>query len=169
MTVATAFVDKDTTDIPVSTDVELFVGDLSHFCVESQLTELFARFGQVQDCRIRRSENRGHSLMYGFVKMQNLEQATKAAQILNDFMFMGRQIRLVSSFFSVTLSFSFSFSFVIGLSLCLSLCLSLSACLSLYHTFTHLLTVSVTTAECKSAQRTEPHCLKRLVPARTCT
>ncbi len=74
-------------------NVELFVGDLSFFCVESHLLELFRPFGTIVDARVRRSDNKGHSLMYGFVKMENLTEAENAARALNDRLYMGRTLR----------------------------------------------------------------------------
>jgi RNA recognition motif-containing protein len=76
-----------------SPKIELFVGDLSFFCQEQNLLELFEPFGHIVEARVRRSDNKGHSLMYGFVKMSNLAEAEKAAQALNDKLFMGRSLR----------------------------------------------------------------------------
>ena len=72
---------------------ELFVGDLSFFCREEHLLDLFSTFGTIVDARVRRSDNKGHSLMYGFVKMENLSDAERAAEALNDRLYMGRSLR----------------------------------------------------------------------------
>lgn len=73
--------------------VELFVGDLSYFCTEEQLRELFGNFGHVVEARIRRSERGGHSLMHGFVKMTSLDDAQRSANALDNKMYMGRRLR----------------------------------------------------------------------------
>jgi RNA recognition motif-containing protein len=77
---------------------EVFVGDLSFFCREYHLYQLFSKFGRVAGARIRRSESNHQSLMYGFVKMTNAEQARVAASALEDKLFMGRTMRLVRCF-----------------------------------------------------------------------
>ena len=74
-------------------NIELFVGDLSFFCAEDNLLDLFRPFGLVTNVRVRRSENGGHSLMYGFVTMRNLTDAESAAQALNGMLYMGRSLR----------------------------------------------------------------------------
>lgn len=74
--------------------VELFVGDLSFFCVEEDLVPLFAPYGRVLDAVVCRSDTRGHSLLYGFVKMSDRESANKAATALNQMSFMGRTLRV---------------------------------------------------------------------------
>ncbi len=72
---------------------ELFVGDLSYFCGEEQLYDLFGQFGGILDVRIKRSDAKGKTLMYGFVKMESLKSALLAAKELNGTLFMGRALR----------------------------------------------------------------------------
>lgn len=72
---------------------EIFVGDLSFFCKEMDLYELFCPFGQVLKPRIRRSDKDGRTLMYGFVEMPILEDAEKAVKALHGSRFQGRDIR----------------------------------------------------------------------------
>ncbi len=82
---------------PLTTGVkhpyELFVGDLSFFCEEKDLLELFSRFGVVDNCRIVRNDNKNRSLMFGFVCMSTLEEAILASDTLNNFLFMGRAMK----------------------------------------------------------------------------
>ncbi len=72
---------------------EIFVGDLSFFCKEMDLYELFCPYGQVLKPRIRRSDKDGRTLMYGFVEMPVLEDAEKAVRALQGSRFQGRDIR----------------------------------------------------------------------------
>lgn len=74
---------------------ELFVGDLSFFCQEQHLFDLFSPYGTVVETRIKRSDKGGRTLMYGFVRMETLKAALEAAKGLNGFMMMGREIRYV--------------------------------------------------------------------------
>ncbi len=71
---------------------ELFVGDLSFFCQEKHLVELFGNFGPVLEIRIKRS-NRGRTLMYGFVQMLHNDHALAAVAKLSGHIFMGRKMR----------------------------------------------------------------------------
>ncbi len=72
---------------------EIFVGDLSFFCHENDIFQLFSQCGQVIEVRIKKSEGNGKSLMFGFVKMETLEVADVAIQNLNGIMFMGRVLK----------------------------------------------------------------------------
>jgi RNA recognition motif-containing protein len=72
---------------------ELFVGDLSFFCEEKDLLDLFTRFGSVDNCRIVRNDSKNRSLMFGFVCMSTLEEAVAATNALNNFMYMGRAMK----------------------------------------------------------------------------
>jgi RNA recognition motif-containing protein len=72
---------------------EIFVGDLSYFCSEQDLLALFSPFGKVIGARVRRSESTNQSLMYGFVKMEDAEQARNTVQHLENTLFLGRILR----------------------------------------------------------------------------
>ena len=72
----------------------LFIGDLSLFCTESNLKELFEKFGPVEAILLKRSNDNDHtSLSYGFVKFINKNDAAKALNEVNGIMFLGRQLR----------------------------------------------------------------------------
>jgi hypothetical protein len=70
----------------------VFVGDLSYFCSENELTKYFSKFGTVQTASIRRGLN-GVSLMFGFVKFLTEDEADIAAKETNGVEFMGRNMR----------------------------------------------------------------------------
>lgn len=72
---------------------ELFVGDLSFFCEESDLLELFSQFGVVEGCRIVRNQARHRSLMFGFVCLSTRESALAAVEAVNNQIFMGRPMK----------------------------------------------------------------------------
>ena len=72
---------------------ELFVGDLSFFCQEKQLIELFSKFGPVAEARVKRSDRGNRTLMYGFVRMEELKNALQSVAELNGKLFMGRAMR----------------------------------------------------------------------------
>ncbi len=71
----------------------VFVGDLSVFCTEQDLQNLFAPFGTTKDIRIIR-ENKSHQpLSYGFVEYSDRESAQRAISALNGELFKGRCLR----------------------------------------------------------------------------
>lgn len=70
----------------------VFVGDLSFFCREVHLFNLFHSFGSVEAIRIRKGQQ-GVTLMYGFVELETPELAMTAANSVNGMIFMGRRLR----------------------------------------------------------------------------
>ncbi len=74
---------------------ELFVGDLSFFCQEYHLEQLFSQYGPVVEARVKRSDRGGRTLMYGFVRMADLNHAIQAAAETNGKLHMGRVMRYV--------------------------------------------------------------------------
>ena len=71
---------------------ELFVGDLSSFCTESDLNKLFSEHGSVVFVEIKRGRHK-ESLLHGFVELSTSEEAEKALIALNGFRFKGRKMR----------------------------------------------------------------------------
>ncbi len=72
---------------------EVFVGDLSYFCEEKDLFDLFSQYGTVDNCRIVRNDSKNRSLMFGFVCMSNEQEAQAVAKILHNSTFMGRAMK----------------------------------------------------------------------------
>jgi RNA recognition motif-containing protein len=82
---------------PTSTTVEqpnvVFVGNLSYFCEETHVFELFNQYGHVQHVRIVRNDSNTRSLMFGFVTLSSIHEAREIERLLNNHMFMGRRMR----------------------------------------------------------------------------
>ena len=72
---------------------ELFVGNLSYFCEEKDLFELFDQYGNVEDVRIIKNDSGTRSLMFGFVTMASVYEAREMEKLLNNHLFMGRRLR----------------------------------------------------------------------------
>lgn len=70
----------------------IFVGDLSYFCSDQDLKQLFQPFGVVKSASVRRSAN-NESLHYGFVQMK-IEDATVAFHNMQGRKVMGRHLKL---------------------------------------------------------------------------
>lgn len=71
----------------------VFVGDLSVFCTEQDLQNLFEPFGLTKDIRIIRENKSNQPLSYGFVEYLERESALNAMNTLNGELFKGRCLR----------------------------------------------------------------------------
>ena len=71
----------------------LFLGDLSRFCTEIELEELFSQHGQVLETKISRTST-GISLGYGFICMAERSQAEEAMKNLVGVVLSGRPLRI---------------------------------------------------------------------------
>lgn len=70
----------------------LFVGNLSYQTDESELTELFSRFGTVESAQVVRDMATGRARGFAFVEMGTEAEAQTAADQLNETEFGGRTI-----------------------------------------------------------------------------
>ena len=57
---------------------KLYVGNLSYEVTEDELSQLFGQCGQVIGARIIKDKDTGRSKGFGFVEMQNDDEATHA-------------------------------------------------------------------------------------------
>ncbi len=77
----------------------LFVGNLSFFCEESHLFQLFDQYGDVQQVHIIRNVVKSASSpsrpLFGFVTLKSDAQVADAIRILDNHFFMGRTLRYV--------------------------------------------------------------------------
>lgn len=71
----------------------VFVGDLSKFCVEQDLANLFAPYGPILNANIKKNHVTGKTLSYGFVTLTTEELAKLAIDELDGIRFGGRQIK----------------------------------------------------------------------------
>ncbi len=78
-------------------DNVLFVGNLSYFCEETHLFDLFDQYTQVNGIRIIRNDLRTRSLMYGFVTLPSHHDALEMERMLNGTFFMGRRLKVALS------------------------------------------------------------------------
>lgn len=70
----------------------LFVGNLSYQTDETELTELFSRFGTVESAQVVRDMATGRARGFAFVEMGTDDEAQAAADQLNSTEFGGRTI-----------------------------------------------------------------------------
>lgn len=70
----------------------IYVGNLSFKTSEDQLQELFAEYGDVTSAKIITDRDSGRSRGFGFIEMEDEEEAFKAIEDLNEADFMDRTL-----------------------------------------------------------------------------
>jgi cold-inducible RNA-binding protein len=78
----------------VAMSAKLYVGNLPFSATESDVMELFSQHGTVSDAVLMMDKITQKPRGFAFVTMGTPEEATKAAEALNGFSFMGRALRV---------------------------------------------------------------------------
>ncbi len=73
--------------------LEVFVGNLSYFCEEKDLFELFNQYATVTSVRVMRSDDKSRSLMFGFVMLTCRQELLEICRLMNGHLFQGRHLR----------------------------------------------------------------------------
>ncbi len=71
---------------------KLYVGNLLYEAGDEELNQLFSQFGPVTSARVIRFHDSGRSKGFGFVEMENAEDAQKAIDALNTQDYKGRKL-----------------------------------------------------------------------------
>ncbi|MDH5720194.1 MAG: RNA-binding protein [Spirochaetia bacterium] len=74
--------------------MNIYVGNLNYATTEEELNSLFAQHGNVVSVNIIYDKYSGRAKGFGFVEMENKDEAMKAISELNDKEFNGRNIRV---------------------------------------------------------------------------
>lgn len=72
--------------------MNIFIAGLSYNISDSDLTELFAEYGEVASARVISDRETGRSKGYGFVEMADEEAGNKAISALNEAEIDGRKL-----------------------------------------------------------------------------
>lgn len=72
--------------------MKLFVGNIEWGATDEQLKELFAQYGEIEECVIVTDKFSGRSKGFGFVTFVNAEDAEKAIAELHDYDMNGRKL-----------------------------------------------------------------------------
>lgn len=72
--------------------MNIFVAGLNYNISDSELSELFASYGEIASARVIKDRQSGRSKGYGFVEMEDEEAAKKAIEELNGAEVKGRAI-----------------------------------------------------------------------------
>ena len=73
---------------------KIYVGKLSINTNDDELNKIFTPFGQVSSSRVIMDKYTGQSRGFGFVEMDNLEEANKAIAELNGKSVEGRNLKI---------------------------------------------------------------------------
>lgn len=74
--------------------MNLYVGNLSYDCGESDLRTAFEAHGEVESARLITDRDTGRSKGFGFVEMPNENEGRAAIEALNGQDMLGRQIKV---------------------------------------------------------------------------
>lgn len=77
--------------------MNIYVGNLPYNVVEEDLKEIFEEYGEVASVKIISDKLTGRSKGFGFVEMDNDQEANKAIEELNNAELGGRNIRVNES------------------------------------------------------------------------
>jgi len=71
--------------------MNIYVSNLKFSMTDSDLKEIFEKFGPVQSCKVITDRNTGRSKGYGFIEMGD-DEGVLAIETLNDKDFQGRKL-----------------------------------------------------------------------------
>ena len=77
--------------------MNIYVGNLPYNIVEEDLREIFEEYGEVSTVKIISDKLTGRSKGFGFVEMDDNQEATKAIEELNNAELGGRNIKVNES------------------------------------------------------------------------
>lgn len=73
---------------------KIYVGNLNYRTTEEELRDLFSQYGSVSSARIIMDRATGRSKGFGFIEMDDDQEANAAIEALNSKEFSGRQLRV---------------------------------------------------------------------------
>lgn len=76
----------------------IYVGNIAYAITTEELRNLFTPYGVVSEVKIIIDKMSGKSKGYGFVEMENDEEAKKAIEELNNTPFKGRNLKVNNAF-----------------------------------------------------------------------
>ncbi|MCG8570505.1 MAG: RNA-binding protein [Spirochaetes bacterium] len=77
---------------------KVYVGNLSYGSTESQLSDLFAEYGNVLSTKVIKDQFTGRSKGFAFIEMETDEEAIAAISALNGKEFDGRNLKVNEAF-----------------------------------------------------------------------
>ncbi len=74
--------------------MNIYVGNLAYSVTSDELRDAFEEYGKVTSADVIQDKYTGRSKGFGFVEMENDQEANNAIEALNDFSLSGRPIRV---------------------------------------------------------------------------
>jgi len=74
--------------------MKLYIGNLTYAIADTELREIFEKFGEVTSVELIKDKYTGRSKGFGFVEMTNSEEAEAAIAELNESDLKGRTVRV---------------------------------------------------------------------------
>jgi len=74
--------------------MKIYVGQLPYNVNESELKELFSKFGELESVNLIMDRYSGRSKGFGFIDMPNNSEADTAIKALNKSMLKGREVKV---------------------------------------------------------------------------
>lgn len=74
--------------------MNIYVGNFAYQTTEDELRMMFEAFGEVESVRVIKDRDTGRSKGFGFVEMNNEEEALQAIKELNETEHSGRTIKV---------------------------------------------------------------------------
>ncbi len=74
--------------------MNIYVGNLNYSLQEKELEEVFSEFGEVTSVKIIKDKVTGRSKGFGFIEMENDNEASNAIQELNGAEVKGRSLKV---------------------------------------------------------------------------
>ena len=74
--------------------MNIYCGNISYDTSEDDLKDLFGQYGEVSSVRVIKDRDTGRSKGFGFVDMDNDDEAREAIEALNEKDHMGRALRI---------------------------------------------------------------------------
>jgi RNA recognition motif-containing protein len=71
----------------------LFIGDLSFFCTELDISNAFESYGDLLEIKIKRNQETNRNLSYGFIRFAASSNAKKALDEMDGRILCGRPMR----------------------------------------------------------------------------
>jgi len=74
--------------------MNIFIGNLNYAVSEDEVRELFEGYGQVDSVKIIKDRETGRAKGFGFIEMEDENEARNAIQELDGYDFSGRPLRV---------------------------------------------------------------------------
>ena len=79
-------------DTSTFNDLKVYVGNLPFTASKIEISNLFSKYGKIVGINLREDRKTGKPKGFGFITYQNSDEATKVIELMNGFIYEGRQL-----------------------------------------------------------------------------